>query len=66
MEQALDNQNFALNKRRGINSEIKQYTDQKNEADSYARKADERDQAIVTHILWKLYHFQRVIEESGG
>ena len=65
-EGALENQNFALHKRRGINSEIKQYTDQKNEADSYSKKADERDQAIVTHILWKLYHFQRVIEESGA
>lgn len=64
-ESALEHQNFALHRRRGINSEIKQYTDQKNEADSYQKKADERDQAIVTHILWKLYHFQRVIEESG-
>ena len=65
-EEALENQNFTLHKRRGFNSEIKQYTDQKNEADNYAKKADERDQAIVTHILWKLYHFQRVIEESGA
>ncbi len=65
-EEALENQNFTLHKRRGINSEIKQYTDQKNEADNYAKKADERDQAIVTHILWKLYHFQKVIEESGA
>lgn len=64
-ELALENQNFALHRRRGINSEIKQFTDQKNEADNYNRKADERDRAIVTHILWKLYHFQRVIEESG-
>ena len=64
-ESALEHQNFALHRRRGINSEIKQYTDQKNEADSYQKKADERDQAVVTHILWKLYHFQRVIEESG-
>ena len=65
-EEALENQNFTLHRRRGINSEIKQYTDQKNEADNYAKKADERDQAIVTHILWKLYHFQQVIEESGA
>ncbi|KAL9128097.1 MAG: hypothetical protein Q9217_003150 [Psora testacea] len=65
-ELALENQNFALHRRRGINSEIKQYTDQKNEADNYTKKADERDQAIVTHILWKLYHFQKVIEESGA
>ena len=65
-ETALEHQSYALNRRRGINSEIKQYTDQKNEADSYKRKADERDRAIVTHILWKLHHFQRTIEESGA
>ena len=63
-ESAFEHQNFALHRRRGINSEIKQYTDQKNEADNYQKKADERDRAIVTHILWKLYHFQRTIEES--
>ena len=65
-EEALENQNYTLHRRRGINSEIKQYTEQKNEADNYNKKADERDQAIVTHILWKLYHFQRVIEETGA
>ena len=65
-EEALENQNFTLHRRRGINSEIKQYTDQKNEADNYNKKADERDQAIVTHILWKLYHFQKFIEQSGA
>ena len=65
-EEALENQNFTLHRRRGINSEIKQYTDQKHEADNYTKKANERDHAIVTHILWKLYHFQRVIQESGA
>lgn len=65
-DQALENQNFALHRRRGINSEIKQYTEQKNEADSYARKADERDQAIITHILWRLYHYRRSIIESSA
>ena len=65
-EEALENQNFTLHRRRGINSEIKQYTEQKNEADNYNKKADERDRAIVTHILWKLYHFQRIIEETGA
>ena len=63
-DEALDQQNFTLHRRRGINSELKQYQEQKREADDYAKKANERDQAIVTHILWKLYHFQRVIEES--
>lgn len=63
-EETLEQQNFTLHRRRGINSELKQYQEQKKEAEDYAKKADERDQAIVTHVLWKLYHFQRVIEES--
>lgn len=64
-EEASEHQGFQLNRRRGINSEIKQYQEQKREADNYARKADERDQAIITQILWKLFHFQRLIEESS-
>jgi structural maintenance of chromosome 1 len=64
-DEALENQNINLHRRRGINSEVKQYQEQKQEAENYTKKADEKDQAIVTHILWKLYHFQRVIEESG-
>lgn len=63
-EQAAENQNYNLHRRRGINSEIKQYQEQKKEAEAFQAKADERDDAIVTHILWKLYHFQRVMDES--
>ncbi|KAL8733838.1 MAG: hypothetical protein Q9166_001826 [cf. Caloplaca sp. 2 TL-2023] len=63
-DEALENQTYSLHRRRGINSELKQYEEQKREAENYSKKAEERDQAIVTHILWKLYQFQRVIEES--
>jgi structural maintenance of chromosome 1 len=65
LEEASEQQTFQLNRRRGINSEIKQYQEQKREAENYARKAEERDQAIITHILWKLFHFQRLIQESS-
>ena len=65
-DEAAEQQSFQLNRRRGINSEVKQYQEQKREAESYAEKADERDEAVVTHILWKLYHFQRLIEESSA
>ena len=63
-EQALENQNFQLHRRRGINSEIKQYREQKREAENFQKKTDERDNAIVAHALWKLYHFQRAMDES--
>jgi structural maintenance of chromosome 1 len=65
-EQAAENQNYNLHRRRGINSEIKQYQEQKKEAEAFQNKADERDNAIVTHILWKLFHFQKVMEESAA
>lgn len=66
LEDAGEQQTFQLNRRRGMNSEVKQYQDQKREAENYTKKANERDQAIVTHVLWKLYHFQRQIEESSA
>ncbi|KAH8204049.1 hypothetical protein TruAng_001731 [Truncatella angustata] len=65
-DQASETSNFQLQRRRGINSEIKQYQDQKKEADNFQSKTDERDAAVVTHILWKLYHFQRVMDESSA
>lgn len=65
-EQAAENQNFNLNRRRGINSELRQYQEQKKEADNYEKKVAERDQAIVTHILWKLFHFQQIMDESSA
>ena len=65
-EQAAENQNFQLHRRRGINSEIKQYREQKREADNFQKKTDERDAAIVTHSLWKLYHFQTAMDESSA
>ncbi|KAF7712478.1 Uncharacterized protein PECH_003094 [Penicillium ucsense] len=65
-EEAAEQQTVQLNRRRGINSEVKQYQEQKREAENYAKKAEERDQAIITHILWKLFHFQRLINESSA
>lgn len=65
-EQAAEDQNFQLHRRRGINSEIKQYREQKKEADSFQKKTDERDAAIISHCLWKLYHFQKAMDESSS
>ncbi|KAJ5396610.1 Structural maintenance of chromosomes protein 1 [Penicillium cosmopolitanum] len=65
-EEAAEQQTVQLNRRRGINSEVKQYQEQKREAENYTKKAEERDQAIITHILWKLFHFQRLIDDSSA
>ena len=65
-DKAAEEQNFKLNQRRGINSEIKQYQEQKREADNFQKKVAEHEQALITQVLYKLYHFQRVMEESGA
>ncbi|KKF96124.1 Structural maintenance of chromosomes protein 1 [Ceratocystis platani] len=61
---AAENANHQLQRRRGINSEIKQYQEQKKEAENFQRKTDERDDAIVTRTLWKLHHIQTTMDES--
>ncbi len=65
-EQAAENQNHQLHRRRGINSEIKQYQEQKKEAENFQKKTEERDDAIVAEILWKLFHFQRGMDEDNA
>lgn len=63
-EEATENQTSQLVERRKINAELKLYQEQKAEADEYESKVAERDAAIVTHVLWKLFHFQQTIESS--
>lgn len=63
-EKADEEQGYKLQQRRGINGEIKQYQQQKEELDKFEKTRNEKDEAVVTHVLWKLFHFQRTIEES--
>ncbi|KAK4951313.1 Structural maintenance of chromosomes protein 1B [Elasticomyces elasticus] len=63
-EKADDEQGHKMHQRRGINGEIRQYQQQKEELDRFQTLSDEKDAATVTHVLWKLYHFQRTIEDS--
>jgi len=65
-DEANDQQSLQVNRRRGINAEIRQYKEQKDEADKFMKKTEERDDAIATHILWKLYHLQQDIEHSSA
>jgi alpha-galactosidase/6-phospho-beta-glucosidase family protein len=50
--------------RRGINGELKTYQEQKAEADEYERKLTERDEAVVTKTLWKLFLYQQTMEKA--
>ncbi|KAL6712682.1 Structural maintenance of chromosomes protein 1 [Coniothyrium glycines] len=53
-----------LHERRGINGEMKTYQEQKAEADEYEKKLAERDEAIVTKTLWKLFSYQEAMEKA--
>lgn len=61
---AENTQREKMDLRRGINNEIRAYQQQKDELDSYEQKRAEKDQAVVTSVLYKLSHFQRTIEDS--
>jgi structural maintenance of chromosome 1 len=63
-DKAETTQREKMDLRRGITTEIKAYQQQKDELDSYEQKRTEKDQAVVTSVLFKLYHFQRTIEDS--
>ncbi|KAK4636387.1 Structural maintenance of chromosomes protein 1 [Fulvia fulva] len=63
-EAAAEEQNYKVSQRRGVRGEVAQYKEQKDELDRFEQTRDEKDQAIVTHVLWKLFHFQRTIEDS--
>jgi structural maintenance of chromosome 1 len=62
--QAEEQQRYKSELRRGINGEIRQYERQKEELDKYEETRGQKDKAVVTHVLWKLFHFQRTIEDS--
>ncbi|KAM0327736.1 hypothetical protein ACHAQA_006031 [Verticillium albo-atrum] len=63
-EKAAEDQSFQLHRRRGINSEIKQYQEQKKEVENFQKKTDERDRAVVDRMLWELFHLQSSMDES--
>ncbi|RMZ92601.1 hypothetical protein DV736_g192, partial [Chaetothyriales sp. CBS 134916] len=65
-EAAAEVQTSQLQRRRAINAEIRQYQEQKREADRFTAKANERDEAIVTYSMWKLYHLQQTIDQSSA
>ncbi|TFK73385.1 condensin complex subunit SMC1 [Pluteus cervinus] len=63
-ERATENATFNFTKRRGIAGEIKQYKEQKGEAEKFEALCQERDDLILRRTLFKLYHIERAIEEN--
>ncbi|TFY79840.1 hypothetical protein EWM64_g4174 [Hericium alpestre] len=64
-ERATENATHNFSKRRGITSEIKQYREQKGEADRFEQLCHERDQLILRRVLFKLYHIEEALEKNS-
>ncbi|KAL1922042.1 uncharacterized protein VTP21DRAFT_10684 [Calcarisporiella thermophila] len=62
LERATENSTFNLNKKRGIHAEIKQYQEQKNEAERFEQMQKERAKVLVEYLLWKLFHIEKNIK----
>jgi len=60
-ERAAETSTFNYHKQRGIKAEIKQYEEQKSEAERYEQTLELREQAIITHTLWKLFQLDESI-----
>ncbi|KAJ2928232.1 hypothetical protein H1R20_g8845, partial [Candolleomyces eurysporus] len=63
-DKATENATFNFTKRRGIAGEIKQYKEQKTEAERFEGLCEERDELILNRILLKLYHIEDAIETN--
>ncbi|KAG1770008.1 RecF/RecN/SMC [Suillus occidentalis] len=63
-ERATENATFNFTKRRGIAGEIKQYKEQKGEAERFESLCDQKDDLILKRILYKLFHIEEALEAN--
>ncbi|KAF5378785.1 hypothetical protein D9615_006938 [Tricholomella constricta] len=64
-ERATENATFNFTKRRGIAGEIKQYKEQKGEAERFESLCAERDDLILQRHLFKLYKIEESMESNS-
>ncbi|KIJ62116.1 hypothetical protein HYDPIDRAFT_169279 [Hydnomerulius pinastri MD-312] len=64
-ERATENATFNFTKRRGITGEIRQYKEQKGEAERFEGLCQERDELILRRILYKLFHIEEALETNA-
>lgn len=56
MEEAIENSALCFNKKRSVASEIKQYEEQKAEAEKFEQLVADKQNLIIQYLLWKLFH----------
>ncbi|ORY02505.1 cohesin complex subunit psm1 [Basidiobolus meristosporus CBS 931.73] len=58
-ERATENSAFNFNKKRGIAAEMKQFQEQKAEAERFETLIREKSKCIVNHLVWRLFHIEK-------
>ncbi|KAF8840540.1 RecF/RecN/SMC protein [Paxillus ammoniavirescens] len=64
-ERATENATFNFTKRRGITGEIRQYKEQKGEAERFEGLCQEKDELILRRLLYKLFHIEEALEANA-
>ncbi|KAG0249255.1 Structural maintenance of chromosomes protein 1 [Mortierella polycephala] len=60
-ERAVENSTFNFHRKKGISAEIKQYKEQKAEAEQFESLQEEKANLLVNYLVWKLFHIERNI-----
>ncbi|KFH61974.1 hypothetical protein MVEG_12128 [Podila verticillata NRRL 6337] len=60
-ERAVENSTFNFQRKKGINAEIKQYQEQKAEAERFETLQEKKSNLLVNYLVWKLFHIERNI-----
>ncbi|KAG9064846.1 Structural maintenance of chromosomes protein 1 [Linnemannia hyalina] len=60
-ERAVENSTFNFHKKKTINAEIKQYQEQKAEAERFETLEEEKANLLINYLVWKLFHIERNI-----
>jgi structural maintenance of chromosome 1 len=63
MEEAIETSAHTFNRKRAVASEIKQYEEQKAEAEKFETLVAEKNELVVQYLLWKLFHIEEKTKE---
>ncbi|KAK4053210.1 Structural maintenance of chromosomes protein 1 [Microbotryomycetes sp. JL221] len=64
LEKATEQSVVQHNRRKGINGEVKQYKEMKKEAEKWKQLSQDKDNAIVHYLVWKLFHIEQSIDAN--
>lgn len=66
-DEAIEESAQTFNKKRGIAAEIKQYEEQKEEAEKFEKLVSDKRALVIQYLLWKLFHVEekaKALEEE--